>query len=114
MKKLIVIALLLLAVAPVFADTQAAEGLPFSYPAGILYRLMTSSGIGLLLMIRTIWNIVKDYNENHKASSVWSAVMKYLLVVGIIFLTLTAFEFMFGNNSSFQNAKQVLTGEVGI
>ncbi len=108
-RTVLVLACILVTV-PLFAD-GAVDSLPFAYPAGIVYRLFTSAGVALLLMIRTIWNIIKDYNENHKASSVWSAVMKYLMVLGIVFLSLTALEFMFGNSPAFQSAKQALEGE---
>jgi hypothetical protein len=105
-KAFVVLALALLVSIPLFA--APAEEHPFAFSAGIVYRLFTSAGIALLLMLRTIWNIIKDFNENHKASSVWNAVMKYLLVMGIIFLTLSAFSFMFGGNPSFEAARNAL------
>ena len=83
---------------------------PFAYPARIIYRLFTSVGVGLLLMIRTIWNIIKDYNENHKASAVWSAVGKYLLVVAIVFFCLTIMGYLFGSNTSVNAAIETLRG----
>ena len=108
-KKFIIVLLLVFIAVPLFADVNV-DKTPFMYPARVVFNLFTSIGISILLMIRVIWNIVREYNENHKISAVWAAVAKYLVVVAIVFFSLTILEFLFPNSQAVSDAATTFRG----